>query len=203
MPEDSAPAPPRRGTISHLFRSSGLGSPFGSIRKQSSSTQRKNSETMKRRASKELVQRVNEVFNRLRNETDVYDDDDAGAPNQSSFITRVLETVGLKPKQAVNKVEDKVEAKYNNKYSLLLNFYKADDAAQFHAFMKNKVYPPIFWFFFVLVGGIDMSRISLTQMFKQGPWLKITGAISIAAIVAFFIFMYVQIQILGIRNNIK
>jgi hypothetical protein len=143
---------------------------------------------MKRRASKELVQRVNEVFNRLRNETDVYDDDDAGAPDQSSFITRVLETVGLKPKQAVNKVEDKVEAKYNNKYSLLLNFYKADDAAQFHAFMKNKVYPPIFWFFFVLVGGIDMSRISLTQMFKEGPWLKVTGAISVAAIVAFFIF---------------
>ena len=185
---NSESADPRRGTITSIL---GLGSPFGSIRK---SQRKANSTAAPRRMSTELIQRVNEAFNKLRSDADIYNDDDdddaaRSSLSRSSSMSRVLEWIGMGPKEADKKgVADKVEAKYNNKYSLLLSFHKKDDADHFHEFVKNKVYAPVFWCFILLVGGIDMSRISLTQMFKLGPWLKVTGAISVAAIVMFFIF---------------
>jgi len=96
-------------------------------------------------------------------------------------------------KKTGNIEKEQVEAKYDSKYSIFLNFYAQDDEKQFHEFNKNKIYAPLFWFFIFLVGGIDMSRLSLTEMFGGSAWFKATCSLSVASIVVFFIFSISQL----------
>ena len=101
---------------------------------------------------------------------------------------------GVSAKQNGNVVQqDQVEAKYDSKYSLFLTFHSKEDQSQFHEFNKNKIYAPVFWFFIILVGGIDMSRLSLTEMFQGSKWFQTTCSLSVASIVVFFIFAISQL----------
>ena len=120
------------------------------------------------------------------------------APSSGDPDDRESSSYGTLPyamsfKKTGNIEKEQVEAKYDSKYSLFLNFYSKDDEKQFHEFNKNKIYAPLFWFFIFLVGGIDMSRLSLTEMFGGSAWFKTTCSLSVASIVVFFIFSISQL----------
>ena len=85
-------------------------------------------------------------------------------------------------------VEEKLEAKYDGKYDLFLRFHDKEDDRQFGHFIKNRIYAPVFWYFVILVAGIDMSRLSLTEMLEQGPWMKAACIFTILGIIVFGIF---------------
>ena len=98
-----------------------------------------------------------------------------------------------KPSLNVNDMKEEVENKYDKKFSLFLSFYSKEDEKEFHEFNKNNIYAPVFWFFIILVGGIDMSRLSLSEMFHDSAWFKTTCSFSVASIVVFFIFAISQL----------
>ena len=100
---------------------------------------------------------------------------------------------GVSRKQIGSHNKEEVEAKYDSKYSLFLTFHSKEDQREFHEFNKNNVYAPVFWFFMILVGGIDMSRLSLTEMFQDSAWFRATCILTVAAIVVFFIFAVSQL----------
>ena len=99
---------------------------------------------------------------------------------------RVLQWLGLSNMH--RDLEERVEARYDSKYSYWLNFVDKDDAKQFDQYCKNKIYPPVFWIFILLVGGIDVSRLSLSRMYEEGTWMQVSSTLSVLTFIVFFIF---------------
>ena len=116
----------------------------------------------------------------------VDDDDDVEAPRNESKVgsstksmsEKVVGWMGLSKRSG-----DYVSRKYDEKYTFWLTFKDKGDEEEFVASGKNKIYPPVFWAFLILVGGIDMSRLSLSRMFKLGIWMKVTCSISVASLI--------------------
>ena len=130
-------------------------------------------------------------------------DRDASHRKPLHFIQRVSRKIGISSnvdsdvgdssRRRFSVVKEEVEAKYDSKYTLFLTLHSKEDQREFHEFNKNNVYAPVFWFFIILVGGIDMSRLSLTEMFHASAWFQATCFTSVAAIVVFFIFAVSQL----------
>ena len=135
----------------------------------------------------------------------VDDDDDVEAPRNESKLAsssksmsgKVVGWMGLSKGSG-----DYVSRKYDEKYTFWLTFKDKVDEEEFVASGKNQIYPPVFWAFLILVGGIDMSRLSLSRMFKLGIWMKVTCSISVASLIVFFIFAVSHFsRLTGIRET--
>ena len=99
---------------------------------------------------------------------------------------RILQWLGLSNMH--RDLEERVEARYDSKYTYWLNFVDKDDARQFDHYCKNKIYPPVFWIFILLVGGIDVSRLSISRMYQEGTWMQVSSTLSVLTFIVFFIF---------------
>ena len=99
---------------------------------------------------------------------------------------RILQWLGLSNMH--RDLEERVEARYDSKYTYWLNFVDKDDAKQFDQYCKNKIYPPVYWIFILLVGGIDVSRLSITRMYEEGQWMQVSSTLSVLTFIVFLIF---------------